>query len=851
MHRRCLGFLLIFAIAFIAVFTGCLGKNSSNSGSGGVETVTLTPGGILSINVGDSRIFTATGKNATGGTVLGVNIQFSVASGGPNAAAPLSVVGSANGSATACAGNWDPTISFCNPGTPGIAIVTAVINGVSSPPTTVYVHQRIESIQVSRLDPQGPPQYDCFSQGQTWGYQATAYSHGVDITDSVGPITWSSLPVGVVTATSVVPPNQPNVLNQAQATATVPGVAQLFASVSGTTSSPYSYTTCLIKAIYLQIGSQGQAGNSITVNNGGSVSITATAVDTLYGIANTTPLTNPPLTWSTTNPEVAAFSSTTNTAGSNSASVRNNLGGATLSASCTPPSCNIGVVPGLPIYSSDGTLPNGTKGFGTISVDVTSASAVPTYTAWAATTGCNDQSGCNSALFPVTPGTTPIGTIVGLPRTPNSMMFNHLSAPRIYFGSDQGLMYVDVTAGSPAATLVSSSSTPCSVSLCGKVLTISNDGGLVVVSDTVSTPSQVYIYSGSSTSAPVHLTLDDPAFPNEVATAAAFSPDQLKLFIATEWGEPGGPLMANLYVYSTVDAFTRVPPAAPPASGPTFPTPVHGVVPSMDGSFAFVAVPPVPPAPGFVSGFANCDTPSSPVLSGVLTAKPSIISNPLALFPLPTPQVDNLGNPTEVVLALDAPKAVNPTTPAPPTTIDVFGVNVEQSPLLYNQFVCNLPSVALDPNFSQKSIDLGQGNFTPIYSQLVNDGNELVIVARQLPAVLLFNVNDGTTVSVRLAREGFGSTDPLSAAASTDGSQVFIAACDQYPNNDPTQPCAAGSVHIVNTCGVITCNEPPAIGQGDSQQVPYANINDNNNPNMCGSGSSTLCLPNLIGIRPK
>ncbi len=77
-----------------------------------------------------------------------------------------------------------------------------------------------------------------------------------------------------------------------------------------------------------------------------------------------------------------------------------------------------------------------------------------------------------------------------------------LSAPHLYFGSDQGLMYVDVSATNLTVSAVSNTSVPCNVALCGKVLTISNDGKLVVVSDTVSTPSQVYIYSGSST-APV------------------------------------------------------------------------------------------------------------------------------------------------------------------------------------------------------------------------------------------------------------------------------------------------------------------------------------------------------------
>ena len=126
------------------------------------------------------------------------------------------------------------------------------------------------------------------------------------------------------------------------------------------------------------------------------------------------------------------------------------------------------------------------------------------------------------------------------------MMFNHLSTARLYLGSDQGLMYVDVSV-SPPLSLVSNSSTPCNVSLCGKVLTISNDGKLVVVSDTVSTPSQVYIYNAGNTQRP-RLTSSSPA---KLVTAAAFSPDQLKLFILTNTG--------NMYVYSTVDALTSVP----------------------------------------------------------------------------------------------------------------------------------------------------------------------------------------------------------------------------------------------------------------------------------------------------
>lgn len=823
MHRCSSGFLLTLAITFVAAFTGCLGKSSSNPGNGGVQSVTLGPSSIISLETGGTQVFSATAKDALGRTVLGIDIQFIVGvPAGVTTAAPLSIAG--NGSA--CAGTWDPTATQCTPGSSGIATVTAVASGHSSAATTVYVHQHVDSIQIKNAESQDP-QYDCFPQGQTWLYQAVAYdSNGVDISNTVGPISWLSSNPGVVTAIPTVPKNQPNVLNQVQTTAKFPGITQLFASIFGASSAPFPYTTCLIKAIYLQIGGQPQAGNSITVNNGGGVPVTATAIDTLFGIApgDNAPLASPPLTWSTTNPEVAAFSTTTNTSGSNNATARANLGGATLTASCSPPSCNIGVLPGLPIYASDGKLPNGTQGFGVISVDVTSTSKVPIYTAWAATTDCANAVGCTSALFsmaPTTSGTNAVGSIVSLPWTPNSMMFNHASSPRLYIGSDVGLMFVDVTATNPAVTLISNSTTPCNVVLCGKVLAISNDGKLVVISDRFSTPNQVYIFDGGGANPTLDLVI-----PGDTATAAAFSPDQLKLFILTSSGK--------MYVHSTVDALTSVPVA----------TSVTDVKFSADGTFAYVAG---NPAANSISGFATCDNqPTHATSASDSVTTPGI---PLQIFPSPDGQH---------VLVLDPSNG----------SIDVFTTTVGRQALPDGQFVCNAqpPFVDIDPtvNFPQtaQSFDLGQGkNFTPIYAQLVNDGAAMIIVGQGIPAVLLFNVSDGTTSSVPLSGspatgcpQCAGNSFPLSASASSDGSQVYIAACDQYDQTTNPPTCSAGSVHIVNTCGVLSCNTPPALGLGDFQQVPYVNINQANNPNMCnsqGGANPPLCLPNLVALRPQ
>ncbi len=778
-------FATVLTLVSLATLTGCLGKNSANPGNATIQSVSLNPGGTLSLDVGGTLVFSAIGRNANGTATVGGSLQYLVTSGSPNSPAPLSVA--SNGAS--CAGSFDPTATLCSPGTPGIAIVTAVINGVSSQPTTVYVHRHIENIQIKPAAGIAP-QFDCFSQNQTFQYQGIAFSGNVDITNTVGPMNWSFTNSGVVslstTSTTLLP-------NQVVATAKSPGITQVFATVGGTTSSPLPFTTCLVRYIRLQVGGQGQAGNTVSVNAGGGVNVTATVVDTLNNL-----IPNPPLTWSTTNPEVATFGAMTTSSGANSASTRNNVGGATLTASCTPPSCDIGIQPALPVYASDGTLPNGQTGFGAISVDVTSTATPPTYTAFVATTGCNGAVGCTSALFTVAPGVNPITSIVSVPRTPNSLLFNHQSSARLYLGSDQGLMFLDASSTSSSVSEVSGQTQPCNVSLCGKVLTISNDGKLVVISDTISSPSQVYIYNAGSATA----SITDLIIPGETATAAAFSPDQLKLFILTDTGK--------MYVYSTVDALSSVP-IATTASDVKF---------SADGSFAYVAGTP----PSAISAYSTC---ALPTVASVNIGTVATSATPYRIFPSPAVQADPQGL-TQPVLALEPPN------------VDLLTAKFTQVPLPVTQpntpiqLTCNPPDLQ---SFSQgPSYNLGQGNFVPIEAQLVRDGSKMIIVGSKLPAVLMFDVANGTTTSIPLV----GNPNPLSASVSTDGSQVYVAACDQYASDGVT--CTAGSVHIVNT-----------ISQGDLQQVPYVNINQNNNPNMCNNQGTNapLCLPNLIAVKPQ
>lgn len=833
MHRCSSLLFILLAITLVIAFTGCLGGNTANSGTGGVRSISLNPAGNLSLEVGGSLGFSASATDANGHPIIGTDIQFIVSSPpGSTVPPPLSITAGGG----ACAGTWDLSQALCTPGSPGIAIVTAVANGVRSPQTTVYVHAHIATLQVSQAETL-PPVYDCFSQGQTWLYQGRAYdANGSEITDTVGQLIWASTNTGVLTTNTNPPLQTPLPMNQVQITAASPGVTQLSASVSGTSSNPIPVTTCLVQSVRLQ--ASGTTASSVNVSSGSSVTLQATAVDSLGVI-----LSKPALTWISSDPEVVSFSSQAASSGTNSATAHANQGGADISAVCAPPTCNIGVLPNITIptvkppyaaqdpsampayvFSSDGPLSpsDPLPAFGTISVDVTNTTT-PTYTGWVATDLCGDTTnGCTSVMFAATPttsgGQNPISTTVSVPRTPNSMMFNHQS--RIYLGSNQGLMYYDV-GGSNGVTPVSAASTPCNVALCGTVLAVSNDGKQVVVSDgTVPATPQVYIYNSSGSSGNVtDLVLPSctaPALQNCVASAAAFSPDESKIFILTNAG--------TMYVYSTVNALGSV---QLPSSA-TFGT---SAVFSPDGSFAYAAGAAEDIGStgntGSVSAFSTCALAGAPSTNLGTVSLPANSGAPLQIFPAPLVQHVTQGN-TDLIkqnIYVLQPPYIQVLTAE-------FTQDTNTTPFQPSQYTCNLPTLH---SFVLTSTDTVQGGqFTPVYAKLVNNGAEIVIVARFIPSVIIYNIANQTTTAVQLVQ----SYDPLSASASSDGSQVFVAACDQYPNNDPSQPCSSGAVYAVN------------ITNGYVQRIPYINNTTNN---MCtGQGAGApVCFPTMVAIKPQ
>ena len=502
-------FAIIINLVLIAALAGCGSSSSKPVDFPVPASIILSPSNAVSIDVGTIQSFGATAQNNNKKTIT-TPISFQSSN-----TAVLTIA--ANG--LACAGTWDSLSApqVCTPGQVGVAQVTATAKGVSSPPTTVYVHQHIDNIVVN---PVNPPSTTCFSKDTVVDYEARAFSRSTDITSSVGTFTWQVLNSSVV-ALNPTPSGLPT--GQGQFTAHTPGTTSVFASASGVTSVPFTFITCAVQSITLAV--TGSASNKLTVAKGARETITATIVDSLGAT-----ITGVPLTWCSSEPASVSVGTncTTNTTGSVSATA-SQAGGSTVAASCTPPTCNIGFTPTQPIYPE-----------GVVSFVVTGASL--STTVWVASTGCGTTDGCVSNIVPVTTPANTIGNTISLPATPNSLLFSR-DGSQLFVGTDRGLL------GTKGLTIVNLSSNSVSefTSATGKVLAVSPDEKKVILSHTDPTelPNQVFIFDTTNSTV---------ALPIAGATAGDFSPDGLKAYIVAG---------STLYVYSPLDALKTISLSAP------------------------------------------------------------------------------------------------------------------------------------------------------------------------------------------------------------------------------------------------------------------------------------------------
>src|ERR1700674_3174790 len=125
-------FAIIISLALIGALAGCGGGSSKPVDFPVPASILLSPSNAVSIDVGAIQSFGAIAQNNNKQTIT-TPISFQSSN-----TAVLTIA--ANGSA--CAGTWDSLSvpQVCTPGQVGVAQVTATAKGVSSPPTTVYVH---------------------------------------------------------------------------------------------------------------------------------------------------------------------------------------------------------------------------------------------------------------------------------------------------------------------------------------------------------------------------------------------------------------------------------------------------------------------------------------------------------------------------------------------------------------------------------------------------------------------------------------------------------------------------------------------------------------------------------------
>jgi hypothetical protein len=738
----------------LAAFIGCGSSVRPTPGFGVPAVIRLAPTPTASIDLGGTLQFSA---SALSGSKTVLTTTFSYSTSNPN------IVSIAN-NGLACAGTWDSVATpvVCTPGGVGKATITASSSGVVSAPTTVYVHQPIAQINVSAIPILTPPlpfptafpfpSGYCYTAlagstitapSQSYDAQALADDVSghptVDITSSVGPFSWSASQPAVATLTPLNSFGIPN--GQVQVTAHTPGMTQISASIADATSAPVSFTTCPVQSISLAVNVTG--GTTISASKGTSSSAAATVID----IAGN--LIAPTLTWSSSNTAVANVSSS-------GGITSPGAGGATITASCIAPNCNINLSPPQPIYPE---IP--------ISATYTSTTSTP-FSVYAASTNqtCATNVNCVSFLVPISGSPPVVGNGAQLPNVPNSMLFAPAGGT-VYMGSQKELMAVAVSANPPTIAP--------SPTVTGNVLAASPDGKKLIVSDTVSPVKQVFIFD-TAASTSTSFVISGPTTVS-ATTAAAFSPDSLKAFIvaATVAPNSGGQnvVTTTLYVYSTQSGFQAV----QLASGTPAPPPPLEVSFLANGMFGYLA--------GGTFGtsyLATCDDPSQPLSTQVGNVAGAISF----IRPLP----DGSGF---VGLALP--------------DFAFIKASINGMPLSTGTSGCPAPLGGLSVANAVSTVP-GAGTSTPIAFFLSSDGQKTYTVVQNSGTILVYDLTSGLPSTLSLV----GNPNPLSAALAPDGQTLYVGADDGKVHFVNTV--SGGDVYQVNVpssslCTITTGGQQP------------------------------------------
>ena len=732
-------------------------------------------GSNASVEVGKTQQFIAQAFNSNG---TALTETFTFQSSDPSA---LTIAN--NGQA--CAGTWDsltaPTV--CTPGTIGVAKVTAEANGVTSPTMNVYVHPHVTNIAISKV-PGQPPTLSplCLTKAapllgpgpESVLYQASAFGGAGgtnDITSTLGPFTWQSVALpgqtaGVSTAVALAPGplNSPQCLqgingqcfNLEVATAGNPGAAAIVASAGGVNSPAVPFTTCPVQSIQVTPANNSPS-TTFAVATGTTTVLNATVKDTL----NLT-ITGVPLTWSASTPtSVSVAGTSSNVFGSVGTVSSPAVGGGSVTASCTPPTCNGGMVPSNPIYSP--------QAFGfTVTPSTT---APPSPTAYVTTSACTTTSqGCTARIIPLTETGSAAqftaGNAVNLPSAPNSVKFDSQGS-NAYLGVDSASF------GTQGLMVFTGSSVSQAIGAAGKVLAISpvptsSSAATVILSDTVDSPSRVLVCLNCGN--PASRTVIPFLLPN--AISAAFSPDGLKAYIVSASSCPGTSSVACLLIYSTVD-------------GPQFlqlSTPPTDVAFIGQGAFGYLG------GSASASFLATCDRPAA------------------------FPAGQSFGFPSSLLRPLPDGQSLAALTPP----------NIQTMTATVSGSGCVTPRGSLAvTNTVAAPINLGVGNFTPKQFLVSSDGSAAYILG-QVQQAVNFPVTAATCI---LNSTGTGCATPnitytytwTSGAAIALGANITLAGMPPgdngtFPVVGVSGPAPNGSGGFSGTFTVANASGVPASG---------------------------------------
>jgi len=844
---RFFGLRSIVAILCLLALTACGGGSK-----GGVPLfagrVNLTPNINTSMIVGSVISFTASAQT-TSGTNLAVPITY--------VSSDTSIINLAPNGA-ACAGQWDITFSVCTPGGIGVALVTASALGSSSDPTYVFVHPPIDSVTVTGFLINGlPPQEPCLSQGQSMIVQAHAFSQGVDITSSVGPFNWTANNSSVVTLkplpnTTFNPiTNQMYAFatNEATALANNPGITYIYASANGVTSNTFQqpqytnsqnttspildfFATCAIQNISLEVNAAGSGQTSFVTAKGKGQNIIATVTDIMgnTSLPNTDGnivLSKVPLTWTSSQPGVFPVSTTCTQSCTTTSQA---AGSATITASCSPPSCNIGfpIVPAslatpalvsactqffhaeyplftgcqqlipVPVYASPVFVIPPTQVIPLSTTGAISALATGQLTApnvLTGSTGCSNvlPVDCTSSVyyFPTSKGSS--GNENPLPVSPNSFLFD-LPGDKIFMGSNFGAEVVN-----PANFGTNSGAEISLGAVTGKILAASVNGALGIFSDTLHTPNQVYVVntaSAATVGAPTALNIS-------AATAAGFSPDGLKAYI---FGNNG----SSLYVYSPLQALLG--PIAF-AGGPA-----QAIAFAPNGAFAFIAQSSSSTSKANLSAYATCSTMTTTAsANSQAVASLQLPDSPLLMKVLPNLHIngfDSSGFPIPDgihLLILDS------------TGFDVITSTISVPPV---GTLCpqGLTFISGNPLNLVQRVELGQGTIQPVNFFPSADGTQLFIVNASSSTILVYDFIAGAVAGGIPLQ---GSATPLAADISVDTGTIVVDGSD-------------GLLHQVST----------SLGGADLLEVSFPNLPNFLNAFCTFTPAAGPCSLNVVLARP-